>query len=164
MVAATDEGIRKQMTVKLHRTVVVSKPLDTVFRYLADFTTTEQWDPPTRSTVRSRGDGGVGTVYDNVSSILGRDVPVEYTVVGHDAPTRLQLRGRTSSMNMLDTITITPQDGGVRLWQDSQFRGLLVRPLIGPLNRARLSSFHAMNAALKDRSEGMQADASAADG
>jgi uncharacterized protein YndB with AHSA1/START domain len=57
---------------KIERTMTVQKPLDQVWAYLTDFTNTEEWDPPTVSTTRISGDGGVGTVYRNVSKILGR--------------------------------------------------------------------------------------------
>ena len=33
--------------MKLLKTVVVGKPLDAVFSYLSDFTTTTDWDPGT---------------------------------------------------------------------------------------------------------------------
>jgi hypothetical protein len=54
-------------------------------------------------------------------------------------------------------MTIEPREGGVRLWQDSHIRGLLVPLVTGSLNRHRLAAFHAMNEAVKDRSEGRQA-------
>ena len=38
-------------TMKLLKTVVVEKPLDAVFGYLSDFTTTTDWDPGTVTTV-----------------------------------------------------------------------------------------------------------------
>ena len=52
------------------------------------------------------------------------------------------------------TWTIRDQDNGVRLWHQDQFGGLLAPLLFGSLNRHRLSSFNAMNAALKQRVEG----------
>jgi len=76
---------------------------------------------------------------------------------------RLRLRARMGPLGLPGlleadhTMTIEPRDGGVRLWQDSHIRGLLVPLVIGALNRRRLESFHAMNAAVKARSEGTQA-------
>ena len=54
------------------------------------------------------------------------------------------------------TLTITEEDGGVRLWEEAQFRGLLVPPMMRSLNRDRSPAFAAMNTALKDRAEGVQ--------
>ena len=55
------------------------------------------------------------------------------------------------------TWTITDHDGGVRLWQQDRFGGLLAPLLIRSLNRRRLTAFNAMNAALKQRVEGTPA-------
>ena len=52
------------------------------------------------------------------------------------------------------TWTIRDQDDGVRLWHQDRFGGLLAPLLFGSLNRHRLTSFNAMNAALKLRVEG----------
>ena len=43
----------------VERTVTVTQPIEKVWAYLSDFRTTEEWDPPTVSTVRTSGDGGV---------------------------------------------------------------------------------------------------------
>ena len=83
-----------------------------VWDFLSDFTTTEQWDPPTVRTLRATGDGGVGTVYENTSRILGRDTDITYTVVESEPPRLLRLRGRSRSMTALDTIEVIPLDGG----------------------------------------------------
>ena len=66
--------------MKIERTVTVDVPVGAAFDYLADFTTTTQWDPGTVSTVRIDGDGGVGTSYHNTSKFLGRETSVTYVV------------------------------------------------------------------------------------
>ena len=58
--------------MKLERTVETAAAPSVVFAYLADFTTTTEWDPGTVETMLVSGDGGVGTRYRNVSSFLGR--------------------------------------------------------------------------------------------
>ncbi|NGZ99852.1 hypothetical protein G5V59_04825 [Nocardioides sp. W3-2-3] len=65
----------------VERTITVPKPVSVVWDYLSDFTNTEEWDPPTVSTTRTSGDGGVGTTYKNVSSMLGHETEVDYEVV-----------------------------------------------------------------------------------
>ena len=42
--------------MRLQKTVIVDKPLDAVFNYLSDFTTTTEWDPGTVVTVNHHGD------------------------------------------------------------------------------------------------------------
>jgi carbon monoxide dehydrogenase subunit G len=103
------------------RTVHAHQPADVVWRFLSDFTTTEQWDPPTRRTERVRGDGGVGTVYHNVSRVLGRDKDITYTVVDHEAPTRLVLRGDAGRVQFLDTIEVHDLGGETRVRYTVQY-------------------------------------------
>ena len=48
--------------MQIRRTVAVDKPIDSVFKYLADFTTTTEWDPGTVATevmtaIADRGSG-----------------------------------------------------------------------------------------------------------
>jgi uncharacterized protein YndB with AHSA1/START domain len=88
----------------LEREITVGTPLDQVWSFLTDFTTTEQWDPPTQSTTRVSGDGGVGSVYKNISKILGRETEIEYTVIDVEPKSLFRLEGRTDSMTMLDAM------------------------------------------------------------
>jgi len=47
---------------KIERTIVVEGgDQRAIWDYLADYTTTDEWDPPTQTTDRISGDGGVGT-------------------------------------------------------------------------------------------------------
>ena len=113
-----------------------------VWEFLSDFTTTEQWDPPTVRTVRTTGHGGVGTVYENTSRILGRDTDITYTVVESEPPRLLRLRGRSSSMTALDTIEVSPvEGGGTRVHYTAEFSlqgaAKLVEPLM-PLGLKKL--------------------------
>ncbi len=103
------------------RNVYTSQPLEKVWAFLSDFTTTEQWDPPTQKTERVEGDGGVGTVYKNVSKVMGRDKEITYTVVEHDAPHHLQLRGDAGRVQFLDTIELQPLVDEVRVRYTVQY-------------------------------------------
>jgi hypothetical protein len=79
--------------MKSQKSVIVDKPLDAVFNYLSDFTTTTGWDPGTVVTVNQNGDGAVGTTYLNTSAFLGRKTQLTY-IVGEFIPgKRIRLRG-----------------------------------------------------------------------
>jgi len=95
----------------IERTVRVDRPLEAVWTYLSDFRSTNDWDPGTVETVRSSGDGGVGTVYHNTSKFLGREVEVDYTVVELESQRLLRLHGENKSVSLTDTITF---DGDAR--------------------------------------------------
>lgn len=129
----------------LERTITVTTPLPQVWDYLTDFVNTESWDPPTQSCVcevaAGEDDRGVGTVYTNVSSVLGRDTEITYTVAEYQPRRRFQVRGETSRMKLLDTITFEGDETGTTLTYRAEFHpegaAKLVEPLL-PLGLKRL--------------------------
>lgn len=128
---------------EVERTVEVPQPVDVVWAYLSDFRNTEEWDPPTVSTTRTSGDGGVGTTYLNVSKFLGHETEVSYEVTEFAPPLRLQLRGDAgSSLDLLDTITVEPATvegvDGARVTYHAQFLTKGAAKLAEPLLPAGL--------------------------
>ena len=117
----------------IDRTITVTGDQQQVWDYLADFTTTEEWDPPTRSTERTSGDGGVGTTYRNVSRLLGKDAEVTYTVVAHEAPHRLELDGVAGSVDLHDTIWVSQDGDRVSVRYRAEFHPHGVARLVEPL-------------------------------
>jgi carbon monoxide dehydrogenase subunit G len=121
---------------RLERTVTVRRSREEVFRFLADFTTTEQWDPGTISTRRVSGDGGVGTRYHNVSRFLGRSTELEYVVEELCAPRVIRLRGHNRTVTARDTMEVTVDAGAtrVRYVAEFEFHGLvrLLAPVLRP--------------------------------
>ncbi len=96
----------------VERTVTTDQPLSKVWEYLSDFRTTEEWDPPTVTTTRTGGDGGVGTTYHNVSKLLGSEQEVDYVVTQYDVEKTFQLEGDAGSIKLCDTITFEPTGTG----------------------------------------------------
>ena len=129
---------------KVEETVTTSAGIDEVWAFLSDFTTTEQWDPPTVSTVRVSGDGGVGTRYQNTSRVLGHDTDIVYTVVEHEAPRLLRLRGESDSFTAEDTILLSPDGEGtvVSYTADFSFTGAakLASPSWMPASRRSVTT------------------------
>lgn len=119
---------------KIERTIEIEGgDRQAIWDFLSDFTTTEQWDPPTQTTERVSGDGGVGTVYRNVSRILGSETEVTYTVVAHEAPRRLELDGKAGSVELHDEITVEDEGDRVRVHYRAEFHPLGVAKLAEPL-------------------------------
>ena len=123
----------------VERTVTVNKPRDVVWAYLSDFRTTEEWDPPTVSTERTSGDGGVGTTYHNVSKFMGKETEVDYVVVDYVDGERLQLKGDAGSLDLLDTITVvSTATGGTEVTYHAEFSPHGAAKLVEPLMPAAL--------------------------
>ena len=121
----------------VRRHVITRAPLDTVFAFLADFTSTNEWDPGTVQTIRTEGSGGVGTSYENVSRFLGRETRLQYVVEEYEPPSRIVLRGENPTTIAHDTITVSPRtDGKTRVDYEAHFvfKGLIrfVAPLFAP--------------------------------
>ena len=118
------------------RTVTVARPIERVFEYLSDFTTTNEWDPGTVRTVRQSGDGGVGTSYHNTSKFSGRETELVYVVQAVEPMVRFALRGENKTVVAHDTMEFHGDDHRttVTYTADFAFKGLarLVSPLLAP--------------------------------
>jgi Polyketide cyclase / dehydrase and lipid transport len=122
-------------TMKLQKTVIVGKPLDAVFGYLSDFTTTTEWDPGTVLTVTQHGDGGVGTTYLNTSTFLGRETRLTYVVREFVPGERIRLRGENKTVTAIDTMTFRSVDAGTEVTYTAEFTFKGPSRLLAPLLR-----------------------------
>lgn len=122
--------------ITMQRQLIADSPPDVVFAYLADFTTTEQWDAGTIRTVRVCGDGGVGTRYDNTSRFVGKTTHLAYVVTDFQPDRSIRLRGENASVITQDTIAVAAREHGclVTYRVDFDFRGWLswLEPLLRP--------------------------------
>lgn len=122
------------------RTITVDRPVEAVFDYVSDFTTTTEWDPGTVRTVRATGDGDVGTSYRNTSRFLGRTTELTYVVLERSPEERITLRGENATVVAVDTMTMRePRPGRTELTYRAEFtfKGAwrLVAPLLAPAFR-----------------------------
>lgn len=106
---------------EVERTITTKAPLERVFTYLTDFTHTEDWDPPTVRTTRESGDGGPGTVYHNVSKVLGHETDVEYTVEELVPLELFRLRGKATGLALHDTMTFARDGDGTTVTYRAEF-------------------------------------------
>ena len=112
-----------------------------VFEYLADFSSTAEWDPGV-SEARSLTDEPlrVGARFHVVADFLGRRVPLEYRTVEIDPPRRVVLCAETPTVVSEDTITVSALPGsGAQVTYDAslRLRGALrvADPVLGLLFR-----------------------------
>jgi len=149
------------MTAELRTFVHIDATPERVWQVLVDLPAYPQWNPFITSVEGPFAVGGRVSITLLPLNALLR-VTLRAAVVEVTACRRLRFRLRWARLGIpglfdIDyTLTLTPQDGGVRLWENAQFRGLLVPLLTRPVNRDASVAFEAMNAALKNRTEGMQ--------
>lgn len=122
----------------VHRTLTTTASPEAVFDYLADFTHTEEWDPPTVSCERVYGTGGVDTVYRNVTRFAGREVQTAYTTVEADRPRRLHFSAHNSAFDGDDVIGIRPSGSGTEVTYTAEFRFSGASRLLAPVMAAYL--------------------------
>lgn len=114
-------------------TLTVDQPVERVFDYLSDFTTTNEWDPGTIRTTRQAGTGGVGTRYHNVSRFRGRETELTYVVEELSPHRRVRLRGENQTVVAHDTMTFTPTaTGGTTVNYRAHFELKGLAKLAGP--------------------------------
>jgi hypothetical protein len=121
--------------MRLQKTVVVDKPLDAVFGYLSDFTSTTEWDPGTVATVNHHGDGGVGTTYLNTSTFLGRQTQLAYVVREFIPGELIRLRGENKTVIAVDTMSFRSVDAGTEVTYTAEFTFKGPSRLLAPLLR-----------------------------
>jgi len=121
--------------VQFCRRLVVGKPVDEVFTYLSDFTTTTEWDPATVRTIRLAGDGGIGTTYRNVSRFLGREAHLDYRVVDLRPDELIQLRGENKTLVATDTMALRSRPNGTEIVYTAAFDLKGAAKVVGPLLR-----------------------------
>ena len=121
--------------MKVRQTVVVDKPLEAVFGYLSDFTTTTEWDPGTVVTVNHHGDGGADTTYLNTSTFLGRKTQLTYIVREFVPGERIRLRAENKTVIAVDTMTFRSVDAGTEVTYTAEFTFKGPSRLLSPLLR-----------------------------
>jgi uncharacterized protein YndB with AHSA1/START domain len=125
--------------VRLQRTVIIQKPLEKVFAYLSDFTTTTEWDPGTVQTVRTSGDGTFGTEYLNTSTFAGRETQLTYVVVDLVPNRHISLRGENKSVIALDTMTFRELDSDTEVTYTADFTCKGITRFVAPLMKPALT-------------------------
>ncbi|TDG11908.1 SDR family NAD(P)-dependent oxidoreductase [Seongchinamella unica] len=144
------------MTV-LKETIQVKRPATEAFAYLADFTTTTEWDATAREAAKlTPGPIATGTRFLVTCAMPVGSVDIEYEVAELDAPRKIVLRGRSRFFDIEDTITFTESGGTTRIDYQAQFDFKpLIRPFVGAmepgLRRMGKASLKGLKQALDDR-------------
>jgi len=150
------------MAGELKTSVDVDATPEVVWEVITDVPGYPQWAAVLTGAEGSFGDGGQVTLHFPPGNPLLRTT-VSARVLEVTPCRRLQfgLRlARLGTPGLLDTehtITLTPQDGGVRRWMAIRFSGLLLPLLTRSLNRTRAPAFEPMPTRLKERIERLQA-------
>ena len=111
-----------------------TKSSEDLFRYFADFTTTNEWDPNTVKTTLLTGEGGIGSTYSNTSKFNGKESSLVYEVIEYKPNTLIRLRGENKNITAVDTMSIKDNGNTRTFTYEAKFRlkglGNLVAPFL----------------------------------
>ncbi len=103
--------------ILLEESIEVSASPESAFNYVADFSSTQEWDPGVARASRvGSGQIGVGTEFDVVTVFRGREMPMRYRLIEYDPPSCVVLAGSGKTIAGTDTISFEPlENGGTRV-------------------------------------------------
>jgi len=142
--------------IRLRETIEVPRPIDEVFAYVSNFSSTAQWDPGVVASRKiSEGAVGVGTEFALRVRFGPRSVPMTYVVREYGPPKRVVLEGKGDSIHALDDIRFAPTPGGTRIAYTADISMLgafsfAERWLDGPLDRVGKDAVRGLQAALTE--------------
>jgi uncharacterized protein YndB with AHSA1/START domain len=122
---------------KIIRTITTDAPVERVFAYLADFSTNQEWDPGTKSSVARDASGPrLGQIYDLVVTFGDRELEMTYEITAFKENRLVTLVGDGSTTHAVDTMEFAEvPDGGtaVTYTADIKLKGLLrlAEPFLG---------------------------------
>ncbi len=100
----------------LNETIQIDRPAHEVFRYVADFSTCEEWDSTAIETARLDDQPvGVGSRFKVVCEAPFGNLPLEYEIIEYEPDSKVVLVGRGRFFEVEDTITVTPTKTGCEL-------------------------------------------------
>src|SRR5436190_9141578 len=97
--------------------VVIDRPVDEVFAYVADMTNNPAWEGNFLSAERTtEGPIGIGTVFTCELKVPGRRVTSRIELTGFEPGRRIAFRGdQPASARPVGSITFEPAGGGTRV-------------------------------------------------
>jgi len=101
------------MTHRVIRTIETTCAQEAAFDFVADFSTTEAWDPGITSAKRlDDGPIGPGSRFELVSRFGSTEQTLIYEVTDYDRPRSITLVGDGGNFHGVDVISFSPRDGG----------------------------------------------------
>ncbi len=121
-------------------TVLISRPIEEVFRYIADFTNIAEWDPGISASEKTTtGEVGEGTEYMVIVAWGLSSLPAEYTIKTWQPPYHAVLEGRGKGFTAVDDITFEESGGKTLIrWRatvDPENAGLFTDLALAPVFR-----------------------------
>ncbi|SDU56454.1 SDR family NAD(P)-dependent oxidoreductase [Desulfobacula phenolica] len=124
--------------IVLNESILVQKPIESVFNYTSEFSNIQNWDPGVVSSVKkSLGDVSAGTQYDLILKYGPFRPKMQYVVTEYEPFSRVVLKGKGTSYSATDTILFIQTPSGTRIDYQAtiEFSGFanIIEPLLVPV-------------------------------
>jgi len=142
---------------RLQETIEVPRAIDDVFRYVANFSNIEQWDPGVRASEKlTSGPVGQGTEFRVVVNSGLSSTSMIYRITHYEPPRRVVLEGHGGAIQAVDDIRFAASERGTRIHYtaDISLSGAagLLQPLMGGLlERVGRKAMAGLHRALSDQ-------------
>jgi len=104
------------MATKVENTIVINRPVETVYTYLADVRNNLKWQVGILETrVETDGPATVGTKVTDVRTFIGRKIEITYEIVEMVPNKLLSLKSISGPFPFKGTTTLESLDGGTRV-------------------------------------------------
>jgi uncharacterized protein YndB with AHSA1/START domain len=102
--------------VRVEKSVVINRPIEEVFTYVANPMNSEQWaGPVTEAKQTSEGPVGVGTTSTRVTDFLGRKSENEYVVTEYEPYRKFAEKTISGPLQTTESITFENVEGGTKV-------------------------------------------------
>lgn len=99
--------------IRLHETIRVARSAGDCYRYVADFSICEQWDPGVyRAAKTTPGAPAVGTTFEVTVRLFGRRSTLAYEITAIEPDTRIELAMQGDGIASTETIDFAADDSG----------------------------------------------------
>jgi Polyketide cyclase / dehydrase and lipid transport len=126
-------------------TVIIRRPVEDVFAFLADFENVPKWNYAIVQTTKvSPGPVGVGTTYRQTRSVPRRSEE-GFEVTGFEPARRLEIEGRIGPFRARISYLLDPAGSGTRLRNAVDLASSGLSTLVAPLATSRVKKAVAAN-------------------
>jgi Polyketide cyclase / dehydrase and lipid transport len=126
-------------------TVIIRRPVEDVFAFLADFENVPKWNYAIVQTTKvSPGPVGVGTTYRQTRSVPRRSEE-GFEVTGFEPARRLEIEGRIGPFRARISYLLDPAGSGTRLRNAVDLASAGLSTLVAPLATSRVKKAVAAN-------------------
>ncbi len=130
---------------KVEATVLIDRPIEEVFAYVADPSKAAQWaGPVVESRITSEGPVGLGTTSSRTTQFLGRNIESTYEITEYEPNSRYADKTTSGPVPINSRISFDSVDGGTKVTIAGELNAggffKLAEPLVARMARRQVET------------------------